>query len=210
MPTVDFSLYLITARQHTNHRPLLPLLQHTINAGLPALQVREKDLTTNALLSLSHQIVALSHKSGVRVFINDRIDVAQACGADGIHLRANSFPVSVARKLLGDGPLIGVSAHSVEDVCRAETDGADFVVLGPIYQTPSKVEYGPPLGLHVLETAVAQATIPVFAIGGVTLSRVHEVRQAGAFGIAVISAILSAPDTSHATRALVQALQSSV
>ena len=210
MPSVDFPLYLITARQQTNQRPLLPLLHDSVDAGLPALQIREKDLTTKEVLSLARQVVAFARTSGVRVLINDRVDVAQASEADGVHLRANSFPVSVTRKLLGDDRLIGISAHSVEDVCRADADGADFVVLGPIYETPSKIEYGPPLGLRVLETAVARSTIPVFAIGGVTLSRVPEVRQTGAFGIAVISAILSSPDVSHATRALVQALHTSV
>lgn len=210
MSGVDFSLYLITARQQTNNRPFLPLLQQTVDAGLPAIQIREKDLTTKELLSLAHQVVTLSRKGGARVFINDRVDVAQASEADGVHLRANSFPVSVARKLLGDGQLIGVSAHSVAEVCRAEAEGADFVVLGPIYQTPSKVAYGPPLGLHVLESAAKQSKIPVFAIGGITLSRVMEVRQVGAYGVAVISAILSSPDASYATRALIHALQQPV
>ncbi len=209
MSRVDFSLYLITARSQTNHRPFLPLLQQTFDAGLPALQVREKDLTTKELLGVTQDIIVCARKQNVRVIMNDRIDVAQACQTDGVHLRANSFPVSVARKLLGDHQLLGVSTHSVEEVCRAEAEGADFVVLGPVYSTPSKQAYGQPLGLKVLESAAKQSTIPIFAIGGLTVPRVKEVRQAGAFGVAVISSILSATDPAKATRAFVEALHAS-
>ena len=113
---------------------------------------------------------------------------------------------SVARRLLGSDRVIGVSAHSADDVVRAESDGADFAVLGPIYETPSKRQYGEPLGLRVLEEAGRRCRIPVFAIGGITVARVAEVRRAGAYGVAVVSAILSAASAEAATRQLLDAL----
>ena len=100
------------------------------------------------------------------VFVNDRIDLAMALDADGVHLRSDSLPLPLARRLLGNEKLIGTSTHSVEEVRKAESEGADFIVLGPIFETPSKRVYGPPLGLHTLETACRASRLPIFAIGG--------------------------------------------
>jgi thiamine-phosphate pyrophosphorylase len=143
---------------------------------------------------------------GGRVMINDRVDLALALGADGVHLRADSLPVAVARRLLGADRLIGVSAHSTDEVARAESDGADFAVLGPIYETPSKRAYGPPIGLRPIEEARRRCRIPVFAIGGITVARVAEVRRAGAYGVAAVSAILSAASVEAAIRQFLDAL----
>ncbi len=206
MPGVDFPLYLVTARDQTCGRPLVPLLKQAFAAGVRAVQVREKDLETPALLSLATDVLACARAQGVRVLINDRVDVALALGAEGVHLRANSLPVAVTRKILGPTRLLGVSTHTAEEAIRAEADGADFVVLGPVYETPSKTIFGAPLGLGVLEDAASRCRVPILAIGGITIPRVREVRRAGAFGVAVISSILSAPDIEGATRALVEAL----
>lgn len=206
MPTVDFRLYLVTDRMQTAGRPLRSLVQEAADAGLPAVQVRERDLSPRELLEL---IASLQRPSGVscpRVLVNDRIDVALAAGLDGVHLRSDSLPVSVARRLLGPTRLLGVSTHSVDNVRQAADEGADFVVLGPIYDTPSKRPYGEPLGLATLERAARATAVPVFAIGGMTRERVGAVRRAGAFGVAVISAILSAEDVGRETRALLHEL----
>lgn len=170
------------------------------------MQVRERDLATRDVLALAQELHAPLHARGVRVLINDRVDLALALGADGVHLRADSLPVAVARRLLGFDRVIGVSAHSADDVVRAESDGADFAVLGPIYATPSKRQYGEPIGLRVLEEAGRRCRIPVFAIGGITVARVAEVRRAGAYGVAVVSAILSASSAESATRLFLDAL----
>lgn len=170
------------------------------------MQVRERDMATQDLLALSRDVCASVRVRGVRVMINDRTDLALALDADGVHLRADSMPVAVARRLLGPDRLIGVSAHSTDDVIRAESDGADFAVLGPIYETPSKRQYGEPIGLHALEAVGRHCRIPVFAIGGVTVARVEEVRKAGAYGVAVVSAILSAASAESATRQFLDAL----
>jgi thiamine-phosphate pyrophosphorylase len=206
MPRVDFSLYLVTDRRQTGGRPLVPLVAQAAAGGLRTVQVRERDLATRELLALAQELYATMRAQGGRVMINDRVDLVLALGADGVHLRADSLPVAAARRLLGPDRLIGVSAHSPDEVVRAALEGADFAVLGPIYETPSKREYGPPLGLRPLEEAVRRCRLPVFAIGGVTVGRAAEVRRAGAHGAAVVSAILSAPSAESATRQFLDAL----
>ena len=136
----------------------------------------------------------------------DRIDLVLALGADGVHLRADSLPVLLVRRLLGPDHLIGVSAHSAEDVQRAEDDGADFVVLGPIFDTPSKRAFGNPLGMEVLQNVCRTSRGPIFAIGGITPRQVPAIMASGAYGIAVISSILQAPSIPDRTRELLSLL----
>ncbi len=205
MPRIDFSLYLVTDRNQTAGRPLVTLLREALAAGLCAVQLREKDLPTGALLELAREVRALTREYGAKLLINDRLDIVMAVEADGVHLRADSLPVAVTRRLLGPGRLIGVSVHSVAEVLRAESEGADFTLLGPVYDTPSKVAYGAPIGLGPIEEAARRCRCPVFAIGGITAARLGEVRRAGAQGAAVISAILSAGSVASATRALLAA-----
>ncbi len=205
MPGVDFRLYLVTDRMRTGGRPLVPLLRLALGAGLRAIQLREHDLDTSSLLALAKELHVLIGETGARLFMNDRIDVALALGGAGIHLRADSLPVTVARGLASHR-LLGVSTHSVDDVVRAEAEGADFVVLGPVYATPSKTIYGPPIGLRPLEEAAARTRIPILAIGGITVERVRDVRKAGAFGVAVISSILASDDVAASTRAMLDSV----
>ena len=205
-PSVDFRLYLVTDRRQIAGGRLLSVLAQFIASGGRAIQLRERDLNTREQLDLARAIQALTRSTGTKLLINDRADVAAVGKTDGVHLRETSLPVPAARRIVGSDRLIGVSAHSVQGVVQAEAQGADFAVLGPIYDTPSKREYGPPLGLHLLERACRQVRMPVFAIGAMSPSRVREVRNAGAFGIAVISYILGAPDAADATRELVSAL----
>jgi len=208
MPRIDFALYLVTDRHQTGGRPLVPLLREAVAAGLRAVQLREKDLATRPLLILAEEVLRLTREHGVWLLINDRVDLTMALGADGVHLRSNSLPVSVARRLLGPDRVIGVSAHSVDEVMQAESEGADFAVLGPVYDTSSKRAYGHSIGLPPIQEASRRCRIPVFAIGGITAPRVHDVRRAGAFGIAVISSILTAECVASATRDLLEAVTS--
>lgn len=206
MPPVDFRLYVVTDRHQTKGRPLSGLLARSLRAGAPAIQLRERDLETRELLLLARELQGLVNQYGAKLFVNDRLDVAEAVGAAGVHLRGDSLAASVARRLMTAKRSIGVSAHSVEDAMQAEKEGADFAVLGPIYDTPSKRSYGAPLGLRVLGEASKTCRIPLFAIGGITPARVREVRKAGAFGVAVISSILSADDVAAATRSFLDAI----
>jgi thiamine-phosphate pyrophosphorylase len=206
MPRVDFPLYLVTDRLETAGRPLVPLLREAFGAGLPAVQLRERDLGTRPLLALAEEILALARDAGAKMFINDRADLVMALGAAGVHLRSSSLPVRATRRILGPDRLIGVSVHSAAEVVRVEAEGADFAVLGPIYETPSKLPYGQPIGVRPIEVAVRRSRLPVFAIGGITPARVGEVRGAGAFGIAVVASIQAAESVSSATRAFLEAL----
>ena len=137
-----------------------------------------------------------------QLLINDRIDVALAVEADGVHLGHNSFCVKDARRLLGTEKLIGVSTHSQQEITAARE--ADFIVFGPVYYTPSKAAYGEPQGLNRLREAVSQSAVPVFAIGGIKADRVAEVLETGAHGIAMISALSAATDPAQAARDILQ------
>lgn len=206
MPPVDFRLCLVTDRRQTRGRPLLELLSRSLRAGVPAIQLRERELATRDLLSLAQEVQGLSQQHGAKLFVNDRVDVVKAVGTAGVHLRADSLPVPTVRRVVGATRWIGISTHSAQEVMQAEKEGADFAVLGPIYDTPSKRQYGAPLGLRILEEASRCCRIPIFAIGGITPVRAREARQAGAFGVAVISSILSEEDVEAATRLLLDAL----
>jgi thiamine-phosphate pyrophosphorylase len=165
------------------------------------VQLREKDLSARELVELGGRLREITARERAALLINDRIDIAVACDADGVHLPTSSFDVCDARTLLGPDRIVGVSTHAPEQVVAAERAGADFVVFGPVFDTPSKRGYGPPLGLAALTLAVSAVAIPVLAIGGITADRVHEVRAAGAAGVAVIRAILAAEDPEAAARA---------
>jgi thiamine-phosphate pyrophosphorylase len=190
---VDFSLYLITDRMQTAGRSLSAVVADALRGGLRAVQLREKDLTAGQLFELAIGLRQLTREYGAQLLINDRIDVALAVEADGVHLGKAGLPVSEARRILGSGRLIGYSAHCADEALQAQHDGADFVTLGPVYHTPSKAQYGEPVGLSVLAEAVRVLGIPVFALGGVTPSTVDEVLSAGAHGVALISALMATP-----------------
>lgn len=183
-------LYLITDRHQTADRPLSGVLSQALEAGARMVQLREKDLETRELWELAKNLTPLFTNHRTHWLINDRVDLVIALEADGVHLRADSLPVSVARKILGSERLIGVSTHSMEELKVAESEGADFAVLGPIYETPLKRQYGSPLGLQTAAQVCRDSRIPVYAIGGVTPERVGELRDSGFYGVAVISAVL--------------------
>ena len=207
MTPVDFRLLLVTDRHQTYGRPLVRVLHDAIKAGVPAIQLRERDLSTSDLLSLTQKIQAITISGSVSLIVNDRVDLTMALNLDGVHLRSDSLPPLPVRQLIGPRRLIGVSTHSVEDVRRANQGGADYVVFGPIFETPSKRPFGSPLGLHLLADVCRRSSIPVLAIGGITRERVHDVRRAGAHGVAVIGALLSRNDIGEAVREFRHALE---
>jgi len=206
MLTLSSRLLVVTDRHQTHRRPLVPLLQRVLTAVAPAIQLRERDLSARELVTLAREVQAVTASRRAQLLINDRIDVALALEGVGVHLRSNSLPVSVARQMLGTQRLLGISAHSVEEAVQAASQGADYIVLGPIYETPSKQLFGPPLGVHTLEKACRLVRIPIIGIGGVTAARAREMRHAGAFGAAVITAILGATDVESAARELIDAV----
>lgn len=207
MPNVDFSLYLITDRhQIPAGRTLVETVRAALEDGVRAVQLREKDLAADAIYPIAQELRALTRAYGAKLLINDRIDLALAVEADGVHLGGHSLPVEIARRLLGPNRLIGVSTHHLHEIQNAAADGADFVTFGPIYPTPSKLPFGEPLGLEQLASACAVSPLPLFALGGVTAERLPELRSAGCSRVACIGAILRAADPSAATRAFLQQL----
>lgn len=204
---IDFRLYFVTDRHQTAGRPLVEVVHAALDGGVRAVQLREKDLLGGPLYRLAEQLRQLTYRYQARLLINDRIDVAVAVEADGVHLGQSSFPVATARRLLGAGKLIGVSTHTQTEIAAAH--GADFVVFGPVYFTPSKAAYGEPQGLERLRQAVHASALPVLAIGGIKREHVPAVLATGAYGIAVISAISSAPDPAAAARTLLAELDRS-
>lgn len=206
MASVNFRLLLVTDRHRTRARSLPSILQQAVEAGLPAVQLRERDLPTSELLRLAQEIRAITSPRAVSLIINDRVDLMLALNLDGVHLRANSLPVAAVRRLAGADRLIGISTHSLADVRQANRDGADYVAFGPIFDTPSKRQFGPPVGLEQLAEACRLSAIPVFAIGGVTGASVPDVLRAGSHGVAVIGSILDRDDAAVATREMAAAL----
>lgn len=180
-------LCYITDRRALEPKPLLPRIQEAIRVGVDLVQIREKDLATRELLGLIGAAVDAARGTATRLVLNDRLDVALAAGAAGVHLGAQSLPARVVRELVPRDFLVGVSCHSLEEALSAELAGADYVVLGPIFETPSKLPYGPPLGLAKLRGVTAQVKMPVLALGGITVDRVRLCLEAGATGIAGIS-----------------------
>lgn len=209
MPSLKSRLLVVTDRHQTKDRPLVSVLAQALQAGNAAIQIRERDLCAKDLFPLVGEIAHLAAAGGSQVLMNDRIDVALSFDGVGVHLRSDSLPVSVARRLIGPNRLLGISVHSLSEAVDAERGGADYIVLGPIYATPSKQIYGPPLGLATLEQTVRAVRVPVVGIGGVTAGRARDMRAAGAFGVAVISAVLGADDVDAATRALFDAVTGS-
>jgi thiamine-phosphate pyrophosphorylase len=203
---VDFNLYLITDRMQTAGRELPAVVAASLRGGLRAVQLREKDLTAGRLFEHAVELRQLTRDYGAKLLINDRIDVALAVDADGVHLGKVGVPVREARRVLGGECLIGYSAHSAVEALQAQHDGADFVTLGPVYHTASKAQYGAPLGLSAVAEAARMMSIPVFALGGVKHASVAEVMSAGAHGVAVISAIMAAPDPKIETEALLRTI----
>jgi thiamine-phosphate pyrophosphorylase len=174
-------------------------------AGLPpgaaAVHLREKDLGGGALLAEARALLAVLRPMGQRLLVNDRADLALAAGADGVHLPSAGLPPGEARRLLGAGLLVGVSCHAEEDVARALAGGADYATFGPVFDTPSKRAFGPPLGLPALGRA-ARLGLPLVALGGVDPGNAAAAIGAGAFGVAAIRAWLSGPDPAAAVRIL--------
>jgi len=203
-----FSLYLVTDRHLAKGvEKLIGKINGALKAGVKAVCVREKDLPARELLGLALRLRRLTNEFNALLFINDRVDVAMAIKADGIHLGQTGFSPKDVRPLIGKKIMIGVSAHSIKEALKAERDGADFVTLGPVYHTPSKERYGEPIGLSPLKKATKALRIPFFGIGGIKKENIKEVLEAGASGVALISAVLATKNAEKATTELIRELK---
>jgi thiamine-phosphate pyrophosphorylase len=202
----QLSLTLVSDRAQTRGRELTAVVSECLAAGLPAVQAREKDLSAVELTALCRRLRELTRAHGARLVVNDRVDVALAVAADGVQRTHTSLPVDDIRRVAGRRLSIGASVHSLEDAVDAEVRGADWITFGPVYDTPSKRRWGAPQGLERLRKVAAAVRIPVIAIGGITPERVAAVREAGAAGVAAISAILDTESPAAATKRFLEAL----
>ena len=189
-------LYLITrgatdettTAESAEFQQILVQVSAAVTAGIHLIQLREKRLTSRVLFELTTRAVGIARGTATRVLVNDRADIAAGAGADGVHLTTQSLEAAVVREAFGDRLLIGSSTHSVEEARQAMDGGADFIVFGPVFESPSKKKYGPPVGLQALSgVAHKLAPFPVIALGGISIRNAAECLGAGASGVAGIS-----------------------
>lgn len=183
------------------------LAELAIQGGADTVQFRHKNGTTRALIEMAQQMQTICSQHGVPLIVNDRADIALAVGAAGTHFGQDDMPVGIGRKILSPETIIGASARTEEKILEAISEGADYIGFGPIYQTSSKPDAEMPKGLDRLHRMCELAKCPVIAIGGITLQTAAEVIEAGAHGIAVISAVCRQQDPLAATQNLVREIQ---
>ena len=177
-----------------------------IAGGADTIQYRQKSGSTREMIEIARNMKRLCSEAGVTFIVNDRLDVAIAAEADGVHLGQDDFPIPMARELLGEGRIIGGSAATLDEARKCLSEGADYVGFGPVYPTSSKDDAGPVSGIDILKQVVEIIPLPIIAIGGVGAENIPDVMRAGAHGIAVISAVCCQDDPEEATRSLYQAL----
>ena len=197
-------LCLVTDRRRCGGRPLEEVVDAAVSGGVDIVQLREKDMAPGALLDLARRLRAVT-ASRARLFVNDRVDVALASGADGVQLAENSIPVETARSIAGGALLIGRSVHGAGAALDAARAGADMLIFGTVFPTATHPDL-PPSGVGPLAEISRHQVVPVLGIGGITAGNVGAVVQSGASGAAVITAITESPDPQEAVRALRRAM----
>jgi len=200
---MTYDLYIITDEAIAGGRTHAAIADQATAGGADVIQLRDKRLGCRDLIRIGKQIREITRKSGTLFIVNDRLDVALACGADGVHLGQGDLSPGVARQLAPDpGFIIGVSVGSTQEAMQAETNGADYVALSPVFSTTSKPDAGSGHGLDLLREIRSNISIPLIAIGGITRDNIGPVIYAGADGAAVISAVVSRKDIAAAAHEL--------
>lgn len=204
---VDYSLYLVTDSELTKERGLYPCVAEALKGGVTLLQLREKNKSTKDFYDIALEIKKLAATHHIPLIINDRMDIALAVDADGLHIGQDDMPLTIARKFMGQDKLIGVSATTLEEAVQAQEEGADYVGVGAVFTTPSKKD-AKPVSLQELTRIKAALKIPVVAIGGINETNAEKLKPAGINGISVISAILGKQDIQQAARELRDLIES--
>lgn len=199
---IDFSLYLVTDRTLSRGRTNCEVVRAAVAGGVTVVQLREKHCTTREFVDEAHLLVEMLRCTGVPLIINDRLDVALAAGADGLHLGQNDMRIADARRIAGRGMVIGVSAESIDDALRAEEEGADYIGISPVFATNTKKDTAEPLGLAGIRLIRERVRLPLVGIGGISIDNAAQVMAAGADGVAVVSAIVAALCPESAAAAL--------
>ncbi|WP_127586671.1 thiamine phosphate synthase [Paenibacillus koleovorans] len=189
-----FKLYVITGEQFHPGRDMLQVMEEAIQGGADIIQLRDKSGSKREILAKAYALRDLTRRYGVTFIVNDHIDIALAVDADGIHLGQDDLPLADARRIMGAGKIIGISTHAIEEARAAEREGADYIGVGPVFETKSKVDVVAPVTTNYVRQVAAEIRIPYVAIGGIKLHNVDQVLEAGATRICAISEIVGAAD----------------
>ena len=200
---IDYGLYLITDRSFLKGRSLKNVVEEAILGGVTLVQVREKSISTREFYNVALEVKEVTKHYKVPIIINDRIDIAQAIDAEGVHLGQSDMPIKFARKILGEEKIIGISAGNVKEAVEAERDGADYLGIGTVFYTGTKKDIKTPIGIEGLKEVCNSVKIPSVAIGGIDETNFKEVLSTGINGISVISAILGKDDIRQASKNLI-------
>ncbi|HEX8275054.1 MAG TPA: thiamine phosphate synthase [Longimicrobiaceae bacterium] len=198
------ALTVITDPRCGEGRELLDVVRAALRGGAPCIQLRAKTETAREMVELARALREATRAAGALLVVNDRVDVALAAGADGAHVGDDDLPVAAARRIVPPGFLLGRSTETSEQAVQARRDGADYVGVGPVYETASKHDAGPSVGLARVAAVAQSAGIPAVGIGGIDTANAAEVVRAGAAGVAVIRAVMQAPDPAEAVRELLR------
>jgi thiamine-phosphate pyrophosphorylase len=198
----DWRVYVITDSHRSRGRSHREIAEAAVRGGATALQLRMKEEPARVMVETAREIAALCRAAGVTFIVNDRVDVALAAGADGVHVGQDDLPARDARALLGEDLLLGVSAATEDEAVAAWRSGADYLGVGAVYATATKADAGAPVGLERIHAICRAVPIPVVGIGGITVESAAEVIRAGAAGVAVVTAVTLAEDVAAATRRL--------
>ncbi len=199
---IDYSLYLVTDRGILKGRDLCEAVEAAVKGGVTVIQLREKDAGSREFYDTALKVKAVAARYGILFIINDRLDIALAVDADGLHIGQQDLPVELVRRMLGKDKILGYSVSSVEEALYGVTAGADYLGAGPVYPTGSKLDAVSPIGTDMLREIVQAVSIPVVAIGGIGAGNIKEIKACGAAGASVISAILGCDEVEGAAKTL--------
>lgn len=204
----EFTLYAITGEAFHPGRDLITVMTEAMEGGVDIIQLRDKTSSKQAVLEIAKRLREVTRHYGVQFIVNDHIDIALAVDADGIHLGQDDLPLREARKIMGNR-IIGISTHRIEEARQAERDGADYIGVGPVFPTKSKVDVVAPVTTSYVREVASEIGIPWVAIGGIKLHNVDEVIAAGATRICAISEIVGSSDVSGTCKAFLHKLRES-
>ncbi len=201
---INWELYLVTDRE-LSKIPFQEMIKKAVEGGVTVVQLREKKLSTREFIEEALEVKKII--KGIPIIINDRVDIALAVKANGVHLGNEDMPVDIARRILGKDFVIGASAGSVEEAIEKEKMGADYIAVSPVFSTPTKPDAGPPLGLEGIKEMKKFVKVPLIGIGGINKENVMDVIRSGADGVAVVSAIVSSEDPEKSAREMKELIQ---
>jgi len=199
---MNYDLYIITDQRISHVKSHLEVAEAVLAGGATVIQFRDKEMEDSEAIEVCRKIYELTKKKGIPFIVNDRVEVAKIVKADGVHLGQEDQSLDFARKILNQNQIIGISVETVEQAIKAEKEGADYLGVGPIYPTATKLDAGRELGVARLKEIKEAVNIPVIAIGGINENNLEEVLKVGADGVAIISAVVGAPDITQACRKL--------